>query len=145
MALALSPERAVHGRFGPYGGRYVPETLIAALDELARLYDSVRTDASFWGEFDAILRDYVGRPTPVTHAERLSAEVGATVLLKREDLNHTGAHKINNTVGQALLTKRMHLPLAQKVMFQAGLLAAFIAFGWRGLSLWQRLRKPPSA
>jgi len=81
--------------------------LIAALDELARLYDSVRTDASFWGEFDAILRDYVGRPTPVTHAERLSAEVGATVLLKREDLNHTGAHKINNTVGQALLARRM--------------------------------------
>jgi tryptophan synthase beta chain len=81
--------------------------LIAALDELTRLYDSVRTDASFWGEFDAILRDYVGRPTPVTHAERLSAEVGATVLLKREDLNHTGAHKINNTVGQALLARRM--------------------------------------
>ena len=107
MALAQSPERAVHGRFGPYGGRYVPETLVSALDELASLYDGLREDPAFWTEFDAILRDYVGRPTPITHAERLSAEVGATVLLKREDLNHTGAHKINNTVGQALLARRM--------------------------------------
>jgi len=92
VALALSPERAVHGRFGPYGGRYVPETLIAALDELAALYDSVRDDPSFWAELDAMLRDYVGRPTPLTSAERFSREVGARVLLKREDLNHTGAH-----------------------------------------------------
>ena len=107
MALALSPERAVHGRFGPYGGRYVPETLIAALDELAALYDGVRDDPSFWAELDAILRDYVGRPTPLTSADRLSREVGARVLFKREDLNHTGAHKINNTVGQALLAIRM--------------------------------------
>jgi tryptophan synthase beta chain len=107
VALAQSPERAVHGRFGPYGGRYVPETLVSALDELASLYDGLREDPAFWAEFDAILRDYVGRPTPITHAERLSAEVGATVLLKREDLNHTGAHKINNTVGQALLARRM--------------------------------------
>jgi tryptophan synthase beta chain len=107
VALALSPERAVHGRFGPYGGRYVPETLIAALDEVAALYDGVRSDPSFWAEFDGILRDYVGRPTPLTPAARLSADVGAQVLLKREDLNHTGAHKINNTVGQALLALRM--------------------------------------
>jgi len=107
VALALSPERAVHGRFGPYGGRYVPETLIAALDELAALYDSVRDDPSFWAELDAMLRDYVGRPTPLTSAERFSREVGARVLLKREDLNHTGAHKINNTLGQALLAIRM--------------------------------------
>ncbi len=107
MPLALSPERAVHGRFGPYGGRYVPETLIAALDDLAALYDGVRADPAFWAEFDTILRDYVGRPTPLTHAVRLSTEVGAQVLLKREDLNHTGAHKINNTVGQALLALRM--------------------------------------
>jgi len=107
VAIALSPERAVHGRFGPYGGRYVPETLIAALDELADLYDSVRDDASFWAELDGILRDYVGRPTPLSSADRLSQEVGARVLFKREDLNHTGAHKINNTVGQALLAMRM--------------------------------------
>ncbi|HEY8106892.1 MAG TPA: tryptophan synthase subunit beta [Gemmatimonadales bacterium] len=107
MALTLSPERAVLGRFGPYGGRYVPETLIAALDDLTALYDGVRTDPAFWAEFETILRDYVGRPTPLSEAERLSAEVGARVLLKREDLNHTGAHKINNTVGQALLALRM--------------------------------------
>jgi tryptophan synthase beta chain len=107
VALALSPERAVHGRFGPYGGRYVPETLIAALDDLAALYDGVRGDPAFWADYEAILRDYVGRPTPLSEAERLSAEVGARILLKREDLNHTGAHKINNTVGQALLAIRM--------------------------------------
>jgi len=107
VALALSPERAVGGRFGPYGGRYVPETLIAALDDLTALYDGVRGDPSFWDELEALLRDYVGRPTPLTEAERYGAEVGARVLLKREDLNHTGAHKINNTVGQALLALRM--------------------------------------
>ena len=107
MALALSPERAVGGRFGPYGGRYVPETLIAALDDLTALYDNVRGDPTFWNELEIILRDYVGRPTPLTDAARYGAEIGARVLLKREDLNHTGAHKINNTVGQALLALRM--------------------------------------
>ncbi len=107
MASALSPERAVHGRFGPYGGRYVPETLVAALDDLAALYDGVREDPAFWAQLEAILRDYVGRPTPLTEAERFGADIGARVLLKREDLNHTGAHKINNTVGQALLALRM--------------------------------------
>jgi len=107
VASALSPERAVHGRFGPYGGRYVPETLVAALDDLAALYDGVREDPAFWAQLEAILRDYVGRPTPLTEAERFGADIGARVLLKREDLNHTGAHKINNTVGQALLALRM--------------------------------------
>ena len=107
MALALSAERAVQGRFGPYGGRYVPETLVAALDDLAALYDTARADASFWAEFDRLLAEFVGRPSPLSPAPRLSAEVGTPVLLKREDLNHTGAHKINNTVGQALLALRM--------------------------------------
>ena len=107
MAIALSPERAVGGRFGPYGGRYVPETLVAALDELAALYDTARTDPAFWAEFEGLLADFVGRPTPISEAPRLGREVGATVALKREDLNHTGAHKINNTVGQALLALRM--------------------------------------
>jgi tryptophan synthase beta chain len=102
-----SPERAVAGRFGPYGGRYVPETLVAALDDLARLYDEVRADPAFWAEYDALLAEFVGRPSPLTAAPRLTDEVGAPVLLKREDLNHTGAHKINNTVGQALLARRM--------------------------------------
>jgi tryptophan synthase beta chain len=102
-----SPERAIAGRFGPYGGRYVPETLVAALDDLACLYDEVRGDAAFWAEYDALLAEFVGRPSPLTAAPRLSDEVGAPVFLKREDLNHTGAHKINNTVGQALLARRM--------------------------------------
>ena len=105
--MTLPPERAVAGRFGAYGGRYVPETLIAALVELERLYDSARADPGFWAEFEGLLRDFVGRPTPMTAAPRFSELVGATVLLKREDLNHTGAHKINNTIGQALLARRM--------------------------------------
>jgi tryptophan synthase beta chain len=107
VGAALSPERSVQGRFGPYGGRYVPETLVAALDDLTALYDGVRGDRAFWAELDRMLREYVGRPTPLTEAPRFSAEAGARVLLKREDLNHTGAHKINNTVGQALLALRM--------------------------------------
>jgi tryptophan synthase beta chain len=107
LALAPSPERAVAGRFGPYGGRYVPETLVAALDDLAALYDSVRGDPVFWAEYERLLTEFVGRPSPLTEAVRLGAEVGATVVLKREDLNHTGAHKINNTIGQALLALRM--------------------------------------
>jgi tryptophan synthase beta chain len=85
----------------------VPETLVAALDELSALYDRARVDPSFWAELDRMLREYVGRPTPLTDAPRFGGEVGARVLLKREDLNHTGAHKINNTVGQVLLALRM--------------------------------------
>ena len=95
------------GRFGPYGGRYVPETLVHALDELTRVYDAARADPRFWSELEQLLRNYVGRPTPITAVPRLSAQVGAQVILKREDLNHTGAHKINNTVGQVLLAQRM--------------------------------------
>jgi len=97
----------VAGRFGPYGGRYVPETLMHALEELAHVYDTARADPTFWTELDALLKDYVGRPTPLTDVPRLSAEVKARVVLKREDLNHTGAHKINNTLGQVLLARRM--------------------------------------
>src|SRR6266516_245090 len=96
------------GRFGPYGGRYVPETLMHALEELAGVYDTARNDARFWAELEALLKNYVGRPTPITAVPRLSAQVGASVILKREDLNHTGAHKINNTLGQVLLAQRMH-------------------------------------
>ena len=96
------------GRFGPYGGRYVPETLIQALDELARVYDAARADTAFWTELDDLLRNYVGRPTPLSAVPRLSAQVGGQVILKREDLNHTGAHKINNTLGQVLLARRMN-------------------------------------
>ncbi|HSE27011.1 MAG TPA: tryptophan synthase subunit beta [Gemmatimonadales bacterium] len=107
MASSLAPERARDGRFGPYGGRYVPETLVAALDELAALYDALRDDPAFRAECDSLLRDFAGRPTPLTEAPRLGAEVGARIVLKREDLLHTGAHKINNTIGQVLLARRM--------------------------------------
>jgi tryptophan synthase beta chain len=97
----------VERRFGPYGGRYVPETLIPALDELEREWAAAREDPAFKDELDVLLRDYAGRPTPLYHAPRLSEEVGATVLLKREDLLHTGAHKVTNALGQALLARRM--------------------------------------
>jgi len=100
-------EVAAGGRFGPYGGRYVPETLMHALDELTRVYEAAKADPRFWAELDELLKNYVGRPTPLTAVPRLSAEVGAEVFLKREDLNHTGAHKINNTLGQVLLAQRM--------------------------------------
>ena len=96
------------GHFGPYGGTFVAETLISALDELCTKYEYYREDAEFQAEFFHELKHYVGRPSPVYHARRWSAYLGgAQILLKREDLNHTGAHKINNTVGQALLARRM--------------------------------------
>jgi len=96
------------GRFGNFGGRYVPETLIHALDLLAADYDAACQDPQFQAELDELLKNYVGRPSPLYHAKRLSEHCGgAQIWLKREDLNHTGAHKINNTVGQALLTLRM--------------------------------------
>jgi len=105
-ASAHVPDGA--GRFGSFGGRYVPETLTRALDELTREYDQARRDPAFQAELDELLHNYVGRPSPLYHARRLSAECGgAQIWLKREDLNHTGAHKINNTLGQALLTLRM--------------------------------------
>lgn len=94
-------------RFGEYGGRYVPETLVPALDELTAEFSTAWSDEEFRAEFERFLRDYVGRPTPLTDAPRLSAETGYHVSIKREDLNHTGAHKINNALGQCLLAKRM--------------------------------------
>jgi tryptophan synthase beta chain len=96
------------GRFGRFGGRYVPETLVPALEELDAAYRAAREDPAFRAELDALLRDFVGRATPLTEAPRLTAHAGgARILLKREDLAHTGAHKINNTMGQALLALRM--------------------------------------
>ncbi|MFL5895842.1 MAG: tryptophan synthase subunit beta [Thermoleophilaceae bacterium] len=94
-------------RFGDYGGRYVPETLIPALDELEREWLAARDDPGFEHDLDRLLRDYAGRPTPLYLAERLSEECGRPVYLKREDLMHTGSHKINNALGQTLLAKRM--------------------------------------
>jgi tryptophan synthase beta chain len=108
-ASRLVPDAS--GRFGDYGGRYVPETLSRALDELQVAYDVAKRDADFQAELNGLLSNYVGRPSPLYHARRLSERCGgAQIYLKREDLNHTGAHKINNTLGQALLTLRMKKP-----------------------------------
>jgi tryptophan synthase beta chain len=104
-SLPGGPDAA--GHFGPYGGRYVPETLMEPLAELERAYAAARADAGFRAELQALLRDYVGRPTPLGLASRLSERLGCSVYLKREDLCHTGAHKINNALGQGLLVKRM--------------------------------------
>jgi tryptophan synthase beta chain len=94
-------------RFGAFGGRYVPETLIPALDELDAAFDEAMLDPAFTNDLDRLLKEYVGRPSPLSTAPRLSEKVGCAVYLKREDLNHTGAHKINNALGQALLAQRM--------------------------------------
>jgi tryptophan synthase beta chain len=101
---------AIAERFGPYGGRYVPEALIAALDQLTEVYTQARNDPAFDAEFERLLRDYAGRPSLLYDARRFAEAIGARVLLKREDLNHTGAHKINNVLGQTLLTTRMGKP-----------------------------------
>ena len=106
-----------NGRFGAYGGQYVPETLIPALEELTAAYASAMADPAFTSVLDDMLKTYVGRPSILTEAPRFSGHVGARVLLKREDLNHTGAHKVNNTIGQALLARRMG---KQRVIAETG-------------------------
>ncbi len=118
MSVSVKPSEGIEfpsghepderGHFGRYGGRFVPEALIAALDELSAAYDKARGDREFLDQLDRLHRDYTGRPSPLTDADNLSEHAGgARILLKREDLNHTGSHKINNVLGQALLTKRM--------------------------------------
>ena len=119
-----------HGRFGEYGGSYVAETLMAPLAELSEAYERLSTDPAFLAELDRDLQHYVGRPSPIYHAERLSRQVGgARILFKREDLNHTGAHKINNTIGQALVAKRMGKPriIAETGAGQHGVASATVA------------------
>ncbi len=109
MATYQQPD--ARGHFGPYGGSFVAETLVHALDELKACYEAAKRDPAFDAEFRSELAHYVGRPSPVYHAARLSRELGgAQIYLKREDLNHTGAHKINNTIGQAMLARRMGKP-----------------------------------
>jgi len=118
------------GHFGPYGGCFVSETLISALHDLDRTYEELRRDPAFQAEFDADLAHYVGRPSPLYFAERLSRENGgARIYLKREDLNHTGAHKVNNTIGQALLAKKMGKPrvIAETGAGQHGVASATVA------------------
>src|SRR5271163_157360 len=110
MSTATLPSQTkqIPGRFGAYGGRYVPETLMAALEELEAAYAAAQLDPAFHLELDSLLKDYAGRPTPLYFASRLTEELGgAKIYLKREDLLHTGAHKINNCIGQGLLTLRM--------------------------------------
>jgi len=104
--IARLPE-PVNGRFGAFGGQYVAETLMPAIEELEVAWRAARRDDAFWTEVDQLLAEYVGRPSLLYHAKRLSADVGAQIYLKREDLNHTGAHKINNCIGQAVLARRM--------------------------------------
>jgi len=103
----MQPPEPASGRYGPYGGRYVAETLMPALDELTQAYQESQRDAAFQAELDTLLHQYAGRETPTYFASRLSAEIGSRIWLKREDLCHTGAHKVNNTLGQILLAKRM--------------------------------------
>ena len=108
IVLPSTPSESRPGRFGVYGGRYVPETLMAALLELEREYESAKADAAFQAELNLLLHDYAGRPTPLYFAKRLTEDLGgAKIYLKREDLLHTGAHKINNALGQGLLARRM--------------------------------------
>ena len=96
-----------NGHFGIFGGRYVPETLMPALLELEKKYKEIRFDKEFWGEVDYYLKDYVGRPSPLYYAANISEELGAKIYLKREDLNHTGAHKVNNVIAQGLMAKKL--------------------------------------
>ena len=111
VSTPVNTPAAAQGHFGKFGGRFVPEALIAALDELTAAYEKARVDPDFTDRLDGLLRDYTGRPSPITEASRLRAHAGgARILLKREDLNHNGSHKINNVLGQALLTKRMGKP-----------------------------------
>ncbi len=107
MSVSTPARPDARGRFGDFGGRYVPEVLVPALDELDAAWTTLRDDPAFRGELEALLRDYVGRPSALTFAPRLSERTGYRVYLKREDLNHTGAHKINNTIGQVLLARRL--------------------------------------
>src|ERR1700741_4079678 len=119
-----------HGHWGKFGGRYVPETLVAPLEKLTEEFTRARHDNNFWRELSQLLRDYAGRPTPLFHAERLTAHAGgAQVYLKREDLLHTGAHKINNALGQVLLARRMGKPrvIAETGAGQHGVATATVA------------------
>ena len=117
------------GHFGPYGGQFVPETVMYALEQLEEAYEETLKDDAFQSELDYYLREFVGRPSPLYHAARLSEQCGAKVYLKREDLNHTGAHKINNTLGQGLLARRMEKPriIAETGAGQHGVATATVA------------------
>jgi len=130
MSSQLTIPASVPGRFGPYGGRYVPETLMVPLYELERAYEQAKSDPAFQSEFQNLLQNFAGRPTPLQFAERLTAKLGGPrIYLKREDLLHTGAHKINNAIGQGLLAVRMGKPrvIAETGAGQHGVASATVA------------------
>jgi len=130
MSTLTQTAGAATGRFGPYGGRYVPETLMAPLEELERAYEAAKTDAAFQAELTDLLKNFAGRPTPLQLAARLTQHLGGPrIYLKREDLLHTGAHKINNAIGQGLLTRKMGKPriVAETGAGQHGLASATVA------------------
>jgi tryptophan synthase beta chain len=128
VSVSAAGDSAVEHHFGIYGGQFVPETLMPALAELEQAWSQARRDAGYRAELDALLRDFAGRPSPLYRARRLSERVGHTVYLKREDLNHTGSHKINNALGQALLAKRMgkHRVIAETGAGQHGVATATV-------------------
>jgi len=130
MTTQLTIPASVPGRFGPYGGRYVPETLMVPLYELERAYEEAKTDPAFQSEFHDLLKNFAGRPTPLQFASRLTAKLGGPrIYLKREDLLHTGAHKINNAIGQGLLARKMGKPriIAETGAGQHGVASATVA------------------
>src|SRR5215831_9789734 len=130
MASQLTIPTSVPGRFGPYGGRYVPETLMVPLLELERVYEKAKSDSIFQTKFSDLLKNFAGRPTPLQFAERLTSHLGGPrIYLKREDLLHTGAHKINNAIGQGLLCVRMGKPrvVAETGAGQHGVATATVA------------------
>jgi len=130
MSSQLTIPASVPGRFGPYGGRYVPETLMVPLYELERAYEHAKIDGAFQAEFQSLLKNFAGRPTPLQFAERLTAHLGGPrIYLKREDLLHTGAHKINNAIGQGFLAVRMGKPriIAETGAGQHGVASATVA------------------
>src|SRR6516164_6426245 len=130
MTTQLTVPASVPGRFGPYGGRYVPETLMVPLNELERTYEQAKTDSAFQAEFQSLLKNFAGRPTPLQFAARLTAYLrGPRIYLKREDLLHTGAHKINNAIGQGLLAVKMGKPriIAETGAGQHGVASATVA------------------
>ncbi|MBV8300682.1 MAG: pyridoxal-phosphate dependent enzyme, partial [Candidatus Dormibacteraeota bacterium] len=129
MASQLTATTQTPGRFGPYGGRYVPETLMVPLFELERAYEQAKSDPAFQAQFNALLKNFVGRPSPLQFAEHLTKHLGGPrIYLKREDLLHTGAHKINNAVGQGLLAVKMGKPriIAETGAGQHGVASATI-------------------
>src|SRR5690348_3071025 len=130
MSSTLQSATIAPGRFGPYGGRYVPETLMVPLFELERAYESAKTDRGFQSEFAGLLKNFAGRPTPLQFASRLTEKLGGPrIYLKREDLLHTGAHKINNAIGQGLLAVQMKKPriVAETGAGQHGVASATVA------------------